>query len=97
MSAHLMPSSIQVGQPNSKVFNDNSSSPPPPIELKPFPSHLKYAYLDTKQQFPIIIANNLQQEQEDKLLQVLRQHKKAIGWKLSNLPRINLPSACIKF
>ncbi|RDX74946.1 hypothetical protein CR513_45223, partial [Mucuna pruriens] len=38
--------------------------------------------------------NNLLQEQEDKLLKVLRQHKKAIGWKLSDLPSIN-PSICI--
>ncbi|RDX93560.1 Retrovirus-related Pol polyprotein, partial [Mucuna pruriens] len=59
------------------------------MELKLFLSHLKYAYLDTKQQLPVIIANNLHQEQEDKLLHVLRQHKKEIRWKLSNLPSIN--------
>ncbi|RDX77664.1 hypothetical protein CR513_42171, partial [Mucuna pruriens] len=41
------------------------------------------------QQLLAIIANNLHQEQEDKLLQVLRQHKKAIGLKLSDLPGIN--------
>ncbi|RDX76949.1 hypothetical protein CR513_42993, partial [Mucuna pruriens] len=41
----------------------------------------------------IIIANNLHQEQEDKLLEVLRQHKRAMGWKLSDLPGIN-PSIC---
>ncbi|RDX62511.1 hypothetical protein CR513_59143, partial [Mucuna pruriens] len=57
--------------------------------LKPLPSHLKYDYLDDHQQFPVIIANNLHQEQEEKLLQVLRDHKKAIGWKLSDLPRIS--------
>ncbi|RDY07584.1 hypothetical protein CR513_08278, partial [Mucuna pruriens] len=94
MSAHLVLSSIHVGQLDSKVFNDNSSSPPSPTKLKPLPSHLKYAYLDTKQQLPIMIANYLHQEQEDKLLQVLRQHKKAIGWKLSDLRRIN-PSICM--
>ncbi|RDX82279.1 hypothetical protein CR513_36942, partial [Mucuna pruriens] len=66
----------------------------PPMELKPLSSHLKYAYLDSEQQLPIIIANNLHQEQEDKLLEVLRQHKKAIGWKLSDLPGIN-PSICM--
>ncbi|RDX77274.1 hypothetical protein CR513_42634, partial [Mucuna pruriens] len=66
----------------------------PPMELKPLPSHLKYAYLDSEQQFPVIIANNLLQEQEDKLLKVLRQHKKAIEWKLSDLPGIN-PSICM--
>ncbi|RDX82308.1 hypothetical protein CR513_36915, partial [Mucuna pruriens] len=66
--------------------NDNSSSPPPLRELKPLPNHLKYAYLNTEQQLPVIIANNLRWEQEDKLLNVLRQHKKEIGWKLSDLP-----------
>ncbi|RDX72050.1 Retrovirus-related Pol polyprotein, partial [Mucuna pruriens] len=39
--------------------------------------------------FPIIIANNLDQEQEEKLLTILRQHKKSIGWKFSDLPGIN--------
>ncbi|RDY03691.1 hypothetical protein CR513_12697, partial [Mucuna pruriens] len=47
MSAHLVPSSTQVGQPDLKASHDNSSSPPPPMELKPLPKHLIYAYLDT--------------------------------------------------
>ncbi|RDX73044.1 hypothetical protein CR513_47399, partial [Mucuna pruriens] len=83
-----------IDQLNPKLANDTSSSPPQPIELKPVPSHLKYAYLDTKQQLPVIIANNLRREEEEKLLHVLRQHKKAIGWKLSDLPSIN-PSICM--
>ncbi|RDX99956.1 hypothetical protein CR513_16913, partial [Mucuna pruriens] len=94
MSTHLVSSPIEVGQLDTEETNDNSSSLPLPIELKPLPSHLKYAYLDTEQQLLVIIANNLHWEQEDKLLHVLRQHKKAIGWKLSNLPSIN-PSICI--
>ncbi|RDX72220.1 hypothetical protein CR513_48321, partial [Mucuna pruriens] len=52
-------------------------------QLKPLLSHLKYAYLDAEQQLP-----------EERLLHVLRQHKKAIGWKLSDLPIINL-SICM--
>ncbi|RDY13721.1 Retrovirus-related Pol polyprotein from transposon 17.6, partial [Mucuna pruriens] len=64
------------------------------MELKPFPSHLKYTYLDIEQQLLVIIANNLRQEQEDQLLHILRQHKKAIGWKLSDLLGIN-PFICI--
>ncbi|RDY00602.1 hypothetical protein CR513_16202, partial [Mucuna pruriens] len=59
-----------LDQPDPSSLNDNSSSSPPPREWKPLPNHLKYAYLDTKQKLP---------EQEDKLLNVLRQHKKAIG------------------
>ncbi|RDX99146.1 hypothetical protein CR513_17825, partial [Mucuna pruriens] len=42
----------------------------------------------------VIIANNLNREQEEKLLEVLRRHKKAIGWTLADLPGINL-SICM--
>ncbi|RDX98328.1 Retrovirus-related Pol polyprotein from transposon 17.6, partial [Mucuna pruriens] len=76
------------------LLDEIESPSPPSMELKPLPSHLKYAYLDNEQQLPIIIANNLLQEQEYKLLKVLRQHKKAIGWKLSDLLGIN-PSICM--
>ncbi|RDX97064.1 hypothetical protein CR513_20210, partial [Mucuna pruriens] len=93
MSAILMPSLEQAGQTDPRPTTEESPSLPP-IELKPLPNHLKYAYLDNEQQLPVIIANNLLLEQEDKLLEVLRQHKKAIGWKLSDLPGIN-PSICM--
>ncbi|RDX71688.1 Retrovirus-related Pol polyprotein, partial [Mucuna pruriens] len=83
MSAHLVPSQDQVGQSDPSPVTEKSPLLPPPMELKPLPSHLKYAYLDKEQQLPVIIANNLHQEQEDKLLEVLRQHKKAMGWKLN--------------
>ncbi|RDX84522.1 Retrovirus-related Pol polyprotein, partial [Mucuna pruriens] len=94
MSAHLVPNQDQVGQSDPNSETEKSPLPPPPIELKTLPSHLKYAYLDKAQQLPVIIASNLNREQEDKLLEVLRQHKKAIGWKLSDLPGIN-PSICM--
>ncbi|RDX74155.1 hypothetical protein CR513_46134, partial [Mucuna pruriens] len=93
MSAILMPSLEQAGQTDPRPTIEESPSLPP-IELKPLPNHLKYAYLDSEQQLPVIIANNLLPEQEEKLLEVLRQHKKAIGWKLSDLPGIN-PSICM--
>ncbi|RDX70984.1 hypothetical protein CR513_49713, partial [Mucuna pruriens] len=86
MSPQLVPSSTQTGQLDPKPIHENSSSSPPPLELKPLLNHLKYAYLDNEQQSPIIITNNLHQEQEDRLLNILRQHKKTIGWKLSDLP-----------
>ncbi|RDX65082.1 Retrovirus-related Pol polyprotein, partial [Mucuna pruriens] len=94
MSAHLMLSRDQVGQLDPSTVAEKSPLLPPSMELKPLPSHLKYAYLDKEQQLPVIIANNLHQEQEEKLLEVLRQHKKAIGWKLADLPGIN-PSICM--
>ncbi|RDX97697.1 Retrovirus-related Pol polyprotein from transposon opus, partial [Mucuna pruriens] len=42
----------------------------------------------------MIIANNLNIEQEEKLLELLKKHKKEIGWILASLPRIN-PSICM--
>ncbi|XP_074592482.1 LOW QUALITY PROTEIN: uncharacterized protein LOC141848351 [Curcuma longa] len=63
-------------------------------ELKPLPSHLKYAYLGENHQLPVIIAQNLEQEQESRLLEILRQHRKAIGWTLADIPGIS-PSICM--
>ncbi|RDX96190.1 hypothetical protein CR513_21179, partial [Mucuna pruriens] len=55
------------------------SPQPQTTELKSLPERLKYAYLGNNQQFSVIIANNLNREQEEKLLKVLRRHKKALG------------------
>ncbi|RDX73227.1 hypothetical protein CR513_47198, partial [Mucuna pruriens] len=77
MSHH--PSTSRVGQHKLRATNEASLLHSSSLELKPLPGHLKYAYLDNDQQFPVIIANNLHREQKEKLLQVLRQHKKAIG------------------
>ena len=52
---------------------------PPILELKPLPSHLKYVYLGTDSTLPIVISNELSEEQEERLIQVLKEHKKAIG------------------
>ncbi|RDX79735.1 hypothetical protein CR513_39808, partial [Mucuna pruriens] len=72
----------------------NYVSPQSNTELKPLLEHLKYAYLGNHQQLLVIIANNLNGEQEEKLLEVLRKHKKAIGWTFADLPGIN-PSICM--
>ncbi|XP_042401233.1 uncharacterized protein LOC121991287 [Zingiber officinale] len=63
-------------------------------ELKPLPQHLKYAYLGENQQLPVIIAQNLEPDQEERLLEILRQHRKAIGWTLADIPGIS-PSICM--
>nr|XP_025652320.1 uncharacterized protein LOC112748313 [Arachis hypogaea] len=49
------------------------------LELKPLPPHLKYSYLDEAHKFPVIIARELNPQQEEKLLCVLRKNKRAIG------------------
>jgi len=67
---------------------------PPPPELKPLPSNLKYAYLDDSKSFPVIIFASLVDEQEEKLLSVLNKQKQAIGWTLADIPGIS-PSTCM--
>ena len=56
---------------------DNLGVLPPPkedpsFELKHLPANLKYAYLDEKSMYPVIISANLSAEEEEKLLDVLK-------------------------
>ncbi|XP_062103624.1 uncharacterized protein LOC133814712 [Humulus lupulus] len=64
------------------------------LELKVFPSHLRYAYLGPSSTLPVIISAELSHDQEEKLLEVLRQFKKAIGWTIADIKGIS-PSLCM--
>ena len=64
--------------------------PPPPkgdpvFELKPLPDTLKYAYLDEKKIYPVIISANLSEQEGEKLLKTLKKHRAAIGYTLDDL------------
>ncbi|XP_073146844.1 uncharacterized protein [Henckelia pumila] len=67
---------------------------PPTLELKPLPSHLKYAYLNSENSLSVIISSSLTGTNEVKLLRILREHKKAFGWKIADIKRIS-PSICM--
>ena len=66
-----------------------SEEKPPKLELKPFPSHLKYAFLGVEETFAIIISSSLESDQENKLLEILRTHKTAIGWTIADIKGIS--------
>ncbi|KAL5541528.1 hypothetical protein UlMin_009238 [Ulmus minor] len=66
----------------------------PALELKPLPSHLRYAYLGALSTLPVIISAFLTKEQEIQLLEVLKKFKKAIGWTLADIKGIS-PSFCM--
>ncbi|KAJ4720983.1 DNA-directed DNA polymerase [Melia azedarach] len=66
----------------------------PNLELKPLPSHLRYAYLGENSTFPVIISASLSELEEEKLLRVLRDHKAALGWSISDIKGIS-PSICM--
>ena len=70
-----------------------SEERPPKLELKPSPSHLKYAFLGVEETFPVIISSSLEIEQENKMLEILRTHKTATGWIITDIKGI-IPLIC---
>ena len=67
-----------------------SEERPPKLELKPLPSHLKYAFLGVEEAFPVIISSSLELDQENKLLEILRTHLTALGWTIADIKGISL-------
>ncbi|CAN6570916.1 unnamed protein product [Malus baccata var. baccata] len=72
----------------------NVSPLAPKLELKPLPPHLKYAYLAEFETLPVIIASDLNPNEEDKLMRVLKESKSAIGWSIADIKGIS-PTMCM--
>ncbi|GJX52818.1 reverse transcriptase domain-containing protein [Tanacetum coccineum] len=71
-------------------IDKSSIDEPPEVELKGLPPHLEYAFLEGDNKLPIIIAKDLSVEEKAALTKVLKLHKRAITWKLSDIKGINL-------
>ncbi|GKF90791.1 hypothetical protein Tco_0274492, partial [Tanacetum coccineum] len=65
----------------------------PEVELKELPPHLEYAFLEENNKFPVIISKDLSQEEMTSLINVLKNQKQAIAWKLSDIRGID-PEFC---
>nr|GEU93401.1 reverse transcriptase domain-containing protein [Tanacetum cinerariifolium] len=63
------------------------------VELKDLPPHLEYAFLEGDDKLPVIIAKDLSVEEKTALITVLKSHKRAIAWKLSDIKGID-PEFC---
>nr|GEZ60893.1 reverse transcriptase domain-containing protein [Tanacetum cinerariifolium] len=61
---------------------------PPEVELKDLPSHLEYAYLEENDKLPVIILKDLKDEEKEAILNVLKSHKRAIAWKITDIKGI---------
>lgn len=66
----------------------------PELELKQLPDHLKYAFLGDGDTLPVIISSKLTEEQEEKLISVLKEYKLTIGWTIADIKGIS-PSTCM--
>nr|GEW99080.1 reverse transcriptase domain-containing protein [Tanacetum cinerariifolium] len=61
----------------------------PDLELKDLPSHLEYAYLEGIVKLPVIIEKYLKVNEKEALLKVLKSHKRAIAWKITDIKGID--------
>ena len=62
---------------------------PPKKELKPLPNNLKYKFLGPTESLSVIVASDLVDAQDEKLLDILREHKKAIDWTIEDIKGIS--------
>nr|GEW11368.1 DNA-directed DNA polymerase [Tanacetum cinerariifolium] len=67
----------------------SSIEEPSDLELKDLPSHLEYAYLEGVDKLPVIIAKVLKVDEKEALLKVLKSHKRAIAWKITDIKGID--------
>jgi hypothetical protein len=75
---------------DSEPLDELLEPPKPPIELKPLPSVLKYAFLNNDKDSPIIISDKLSQEEFLCLITVLEKYHAAFGYSLHDLKGISL-------
>nr|GEV74999.1 reverse transcriptase domain-containing protein [Tanacetum cinerariifolium] len=80
---------IDMASKNDKSLIDE----PLEFELKDLPPHLEYAFLEGDDKFPVKIAKDLSDEEKIALIKVLKSHKRAIAWKISDIKGIN-PEFC---
>nr|GEX14899.1 reverse transcriptase domain-containing protein [Tanacetum cinerariifolium] len=63
----------------------SSIDEPLEVELKDLPLHLEYIFLEGDDKLSVIIAKDLSVEEKTALITVLKSHKRAIAWKLSDI------------
>ncbi|GJY79412.1 reverse transcriptase domain-containing protein [Tanacetum coccineum] len=81
---------IRKEQKVCEAKTDKSSiDEPPEVKLKDLPPHLEYAFLEGDNKLPMIIAKDLSVKEKAALIKVLKSHKRAIAWKLSDIKGIN--------
>nr|GEX93378.1 hypothetical protein [Tanacetum cinerariifolium] len=74
-------------------IDKSSIDEPPEVELKDLPPHLEYAFLEGNDKLQVIVTKDLSDEEKTALIMVLKSHKRAIAWKLSDIKGIN-PKFC---
>nr|GEV15980.1 reverse transcriptase domain-containing protein [Tanacetum cinerariifolium] len=71
----------------------SSIDEPPKVKLKDLPPHLEYAFLEGDDKLLVIIMKDLSIKEKTARIMVLKSHKRAIAWKLSDIKGID-PEFC---
>jgi len=86
------------GGPSEKVMfvelKKDSPSEKAKVDLKILPKHLKHVFFEDNEASPVVISNSLTNQEESRLAEVLKKHKAAIRWHISDLKGIS-PSYCM--
>nr|GEW90687.1 reverse transcriptase domain-containing protein [Tanacetum cinerariifolium] len=90
LSLPLPPQELKVVEPTNEK---SSIDEPPVVKLKDLPTHLEYEFLDGDDKLPVIIAKDLKDEEKTALIKVLKSHKQALSWQLSDIKGID-PEFC---
>ncbi|GJW22987.1 reverse transcriptase domain-containing protein [Tanacetum coccineum] len=88
---------LKVVEPKTSSVEYATSYEPkdeiPEVELKELPPHLEYAFLEENNKLPVIISKDLSLDEKTSLINVLKNRKQAIAWKLSDIRGID-PEFC---
>ena len=80
--------------PQISEVSNKGESHKPKEDLKPLPSNLRYEFLDPNNCCPVIVNAALGKSETEKLLSLLRKHKKVIGYSIDDIKGID-PTICM--
>ena len=83
-----------VEQQDEAINDDWSELKAPKVDLKPLPNGLRYAFLGPNETYPVIVNDDLTDDELSLLLNELRKYRKAIGYSLDDIRGIS-PSLCM--
>ncbi|XP_006591732.1 uncharacterized protein [Glycine max] len=70
---------IPIGGTSFEELKSRSPSEKTMVDLKILPNHLKYVFLEENETKPVVTSSELIAEEENKLVEVLKRHREAIG------------------
>nr|GEV47947.1 integrase, catalytic core [Tanacetum cinerariifolium] len=93
IDAYLKDESVSPEIDHADFKEKSSIKEPSKLELKELPSHLEYAYLEGVDKLSVIISKDSKVDEKEALLKVLKSHKRAIAWKITDIKGID-PRFC---